>query len=91
MLLSIAVVVMIALQALSLWAYPSGLPASREQFLLIATTVNFVLVLIAFLFKPANAFGLKFGWTFGSFIALVAAIVAVLPLGRPALAARRGK
>jgi hypothetical protein len=91
MLISIALVAMVALQALGLWTYPGNAPASRDQVLLIATTINFVLVLIAFLFKPANAFGLKFGWTFGSFIAIAAAVIAVLPLGRPALAARRGK
>jgi hypothetical protein len=53
--------------------------------------INLVLVLLAFLFKPAGFGVVSVGWSFGAFIGLIAAIVAVVPLARPALAARKAK
>ena len=65
---------------------PFKLPLAHEPLLLIATLVNLVLVLIAFLDKPG---GPGVGWDFGAFLALVAAVVAAAPLGIPAIKARR--
>jgi hypothetical protein len=45
-----------------------------------------VLVILAFLFKPG---GSGVGWRWGAFVGLVAAIVAVVPLGMPYVQARR--
>jgi len=49
---------------------------SKEQLLTIMTAVNLVLVVLAFLLKPSG-----FGWTYGAFLALAAAIAAFLPFG----------
>jgi hypothetical protein len=95
LILSIAIVGLLVAQALSLWKLPDSSPVARDQLLLIATGVNFVLVLLAFIFKPggggAYGFHYNWGWSFGSFIGLIAAIVAVVPMARPAIEARRGK
>jgi hypothetical protein len=77
-------------RALGVWEFPSTAPVSEEQALLIATAVNLVLVVLAFLLKPGGV-GSGVGWSFGAFIGLVAAIVALVPLARPALAARKSK
>jgi hypothetical protein len=58
---------------------PARLPLSHEQLLLGATGLNFLLVVLAFLLKPGGA---PVGWSFGAFVALIAAIVAVAPLVR---------
>jgi hypothetical protein len=69
---------------------PFELPMAHEQLLLIATGVNFVITLIAWVFKPASGFGaVKVGWAWGSFVGLIAAVVAVAPLAIPAIKARR--
>jgi hypothetical protein len=57
---------------------------SKEQLLTIMTAVNLVLVLLAFLLKPSG-----FGWTYGAFLALAAAIVAFLPFGVPLVQEQR--
>ncbi len=88
LILCIAIVAFVIVEALGLWKLPSTSPAGREQLLLIATTINFVLVLIAFLFKPG---GHGVGWDWGAFVALVASIVAVFPLAAPVIQARRNK
>jgi hypothetical protein len=58
---------------------PARLPLSHEQLLLGATGLNLLLVVLAFLLKPGGA---PVGWSFGAFVALIAAIVAVGPLVR---------
>jgi hypothetical protein len=58
-----------------------------EQFLLIATGLNLVFVLLGFLLKPGGYGG--WGWSFGAIVALAAAVVAFLPLGRPFIQAQR--
>jgi hypothetical protein len=63
---------------------PARMPLTHEQRLLIAVGLNAVLVLLAFLVKPAET-----GWRFGAFTGLLAALVAVAPLIAPALRARR--
>jgi hypothetical protein len=57
---------------------------SKDQLLAILTGVNLVLVVLAFLLKPTG-----FGWSYGAFLALAAAIVAFLPFGVPVIRAQR--
>jgi hypothetical protein len=90
LLISIVVLAYFVLTATGLWALPASSPVSRDQALLIATAISFVLVLIGFLSKPGGV-GSGVGWSYGAFIGLIAAIVALVPLARPALAARRNK
>jgi hypothetical protein len=61
-------------------------PVGHELLILGITAVNAVLVILAFLFKPG---GSGVGWRWGAFVGLVAAIVAVVPLGMPYVQARR--
>ncbi len=68
---------------------PFKLPMSDEQLLLIATAVNAVLSILAFLFKPGGIGFSGIGWGFGAFVGLAAAIVAAAPLAVPAIKARR--
>jgi hypothetical protein len=88
LILSIVVIALLAVKALAIWAFPENSPVTEDQALLIATGINLVLVVIAFLLKPGGV-GSGVGWSFGAFIGLIAAIVAVVPLARPALAARK--
>jgi hypothetical protein len=57
---------------------------SKDQLLALIAGVNLALVVIAFLLKPAG-----FSWSWGVFVALVAGIVAFLPLGMPLIEAQR--
>ena len=57
---------------------------SKDQLLAVLTGINLVLVVLAFLLKPAG-----FSWSWGAFLALAAAIVAFLPFGVPLIQARR--
>ena len=57
---------------------------SKEQLLAVLTGVNLVLVLLAFLLKPSG-----FSWSYGAFLAVIAAIVAFLPFGVPLVQAQR--
>jgi hypothetical protein len=59
---------------------------SKEQLLALLTGINLALVVLAFLLKPAG-----FSWSWGAFLALIAAIVAFLPFGIPLVQARRGR
>ena len=68
---------------------PFKLPIAGEQFLLVASVANLVLTVLAFLDKPGGIGFSGIGWGFGAFIGLIAAIVAALPLGMPAIRARR--
>jgi hypothetical protein len=68
---------------------PFKLPMAGDQLLLIATVVNLVLVVLAFVDKPGGIGFSGIGWGFGAFVGLIAAVVAALPLGMPALRARR--
>jgi hypothetical protein len=74
---------------------PFRLPVGHEQAMLVATAAIFVLTVLSFVFKPAgasNAFAsVNWGWSFGAFIGLAAAVVAVLPLGLPFLRSRTGR
>jgi hypothetical protein len=68
---------------------PFKLPLPEEQLLLIATGINAVLVVIAFLLKPGGYGFSGVGWGWGAFVALIAAIVAAFPTAAPAIKARR--
>src|SRR5580700_9477587 len=57
---------------------------SKEQLLAVLTGVNLVLVVLAFLLKPAG-----FSWSWGALVALAAAIVAFVPFGVPLIQAQR--
>ena len=67
---------------------PFRLPVGPEQALLAVTSLNLLLALISFVFKPATVPGISVGWGIGAFIGLIAAIVAVAPLGLPFLHSR---
>ena len=57
---------------------------SKDQLLVLLTGVNAALVVLGFLLKPSG-----FSWSWGAFLALIAAIVAFLPFGIPLLRAQR--
>ncbi|HUO49525.1 MAG TPA: hypothetical protein VMU09_11890 [Acidimicrobiales bacterium] len=87
--ISLAIIVYLIARAM-MEKLPFELPLAHEQVLLIATGVNLLITLIAWIFKPASGFGaVKVSWAWGSFVALIAAIVAVVPLAIPAIKARR--
>jgi len=66
------------------------LPLPYPQLLMIATSVNLVLVVLAFVIVPGGVFhGVGFGWSFGSFVGLAAAVVAWVPVGLPFLRGQR--
>jgi hypothetical protein len=88
LILCIGIMALIAAEVLGLWKLPTTSPLAREQILLIATAINFVLVLLGFLLKPG---GSGVGWSWGAFVGLIAAVVAVFPLGWPIIQARRAK
>ena len=75
---------------LVMWAgfeeLPVRLPLSHQQRLLVASGLNTVLVLLAFLTKPDGT-----GWRFGAFVGLLAALIAMAPLVIRAVQARRGR
>jgi hypothetical protein len=69
------------------------LPISQDvphvTVMMIATIVNAVLVLIAFIDKPGGlGTGSGVGWGFGAIVGLIAAIVAAAPYAVPQLRAR---
>ena len=70
---------------------PFRLPFDHERLLLAATAVVFVLTVISFVFKPSGDGIVSIGGGFGAFIGLIAAIVAVAPLGLPFLRSRAGR
>jgi hypothetical protein len=88
LILSLFIIGFVLAETLGLWKLPEGSGIAREQVLLGATIVNLILVLIAFLDKPG---GSGVGWDWGAFVGLVAAVVAVFPLGWPLIQARRNK
>ena len=57
---------------------------SKDQLLALLTGVNLALVVLGFVLKPAG-----FSWSWGAYLALIAAIVAFLPFGIPLIQAQR--
>jgi len=91
LILTLGILGLLVAEALGLWKLPSTIQLSRDQILLIATVINLILVVIAFVFKPSGLGVVKVGWSWGAFVALIAAVVAAFPLGWPVIQARRGK
>jgi hypothetical protein len=85
LILCIAIIVYLALRAG--WdEIPIGTKIPHVTVMMVATIVNFVLTLIAFIEKPGGAgFGTGIGWDFGAFLGLIASIVAVAPYVVPQL------
>ena len=88
LLLCLAILVYLVARA-GFGEMPIKLPMAEEQMLLIATSVNAVLTILAFVFKPGGIGFSGIGWGFGALVGLVAAIVAAAPLAVPAIKARR--
>jgi hypothetical protein len=86
-ILALAIVVFLVFEA-GFETLPFNLPASPSALLLALTGINLILVLIAFLLKPAAGPGLSVGWSFGAFVGLICAIAAVVPLALPVIRAR---
>jgi hypothetical protein len=62
-------------------------PFPHDVLIMVVTAANAVLVILAFALKPNSLLG----WRWGAFVGLIAAIVALAPLGIPYVQARRGK
>jgi hypothetical protein len=90
LVISLAIIGMLGAPALGVWQMPASSSVSKDQLLLAGTGVNIVLVLLAFIFKPGGI-GSGVGWSFGAFLGLAAAVVAVAPLAQPVIRARRGR
>jgi len=88
-IISLAIVAFLVLMA-GFQVLPFKLPLPSERLLLGATGVNLVLVFLAFILVPGNGGDseVSIGWTWGAFVALLAAIVALgalTPIGRQKL------
>jgi hypothetical protein len=59
---------------------PVKLPVAHAPLLLVATGLQLLIVLIAFLFKPTGL-----SWEIGAYLALLAAVAACAPIAVPAL------
>ncbi len=88
-LISLAILVYLVSRA-GFSEMPFKMPISGDQLLLVGSAINLVLVVIAFVDKPGGVGFSGIGWGWGAFVGLVAAVVAAVPLGVPALRARRG-
>lgn len=65
---------------------------NHELLLAAASGINVLVVLIAVIFKPPGVTPMvKVSWSFGAFVGLIAAIVAVAPLVRSTLQARQSR
>ncbi len=84
LIICIVIVVYLALRAG--W---DKLPIRQEiphlTVMMVATIVNLVLTFIGFIFKPSGLGIVSVGWSFGAFLALIAAIVAAAPYSIPPL------
>jgi hypothetical protein len=90
LILALAILAFLVLRA-GFDVLPFRLPAAPEQALLVATGINLLLALISFVFKPAGNAIVSVGWGIGAFIGVIAAIVAVAPLGVPFVRSRTGR
>ncbi len=70
---------------------PFAVPIGHELLLLAATAVNLLLVFLAFILKPGGYSFSGVGWSWGAFVALIAAVAAVAPLGFPMIQARKSR
>ena len=81
---SIVLVLYVLITAFGLGDLAAQGRMSKDQLLALITGVNLALVVLGFLLKPAG-----FSWSWGAFLALVAAIVAFVPFGIPLIQAQR--
>lgn len=88
LLLCLAIIVYYVAKA-GLSESPIKLPMPEERLLLIVTGVNAVLTIFAFVLKPGGIAFNGVGWGWGSFVGLIAALVAAAPTAVPAFKARR--
>lgn len=65
--------------------FPVSLPIAHAPLLLIGTGLQFLLVLIGFLDKPA-----ELDWEFGAYLCLIASLIATAPLVVPAVRSWQG-
>jgi hypothetical protein len=84
LIICIAIIVYLVLR--SGW---DRLPVDQEvphvTVMTAATVANLVLVFLVFIFKPSGLGIVSVGWSFGAFVALIAALVAAAPFSIPAL------
>jgi hypothetical protein len=64
---------------------PVRLPVAHQPLLLAATSLQLLIVLIAFLVKPAFT-----GWQFGAYLGLIAALTACAAAAVPAIGSMQG-
>ena len=84
LIICIAIIVYLVLR--SGWErLPINQDIPHVTVMMAATIVNLVLTFIAFIFKPSGLGIVSVGWSFGAFLALIAAIVAAAPYSIPAL------
>jgi hypothetical protein len=93
LILCIAIVVYLVVKAAWDEVPISGFRVPHLTLMMVATIVNFVLVLIAFIDKPSAGVSVGFvsvsiGWGFGAILGLLAAIVAGAPYVVPQLRAK---
>jgi hypothetical protein len=89
----VALVLIAYLAARAAWdRLPFSMPVAHAPLLIVGTSLQLLLVLIAFIDIPYGSSGV--GWSWGAFIALIAAVVAAWPVVVPAvrsyLASRKG-
>jgi hypothetical protein len=88
----LALVLIVYLGARAAWdRLPFNLPVAHELLLVGATAVQLLLIVIGFFAKPPTngVQGLSIGWSFGAFLAVIAALVAVVPAVRSYLSSRK--
>jgi hypothetical protein len=79
LIIAVAIVVYLVLRAG--WdKMPMRLPAAHAPLLLIASGLQLIIVVIAFLLKPDGL-----SWDFGAYLAFLAAVVACAPIAVPAM------
>jgi hypothetical protein len=88
-LVSLAILVYLVARA-GFSEMPFKMPISGDQLLLFGSAINVILVVIAFIDKPGGVGFSGIGWGWGAFVGLIAAVIAAVPLGVPALRARKG-
>jgi hypothetical protein len=85
LVLFLSIAILLYLGARAGWdRLPITVSIAHSPVMLVASLVNFALVLIGFLFKPSG-----FGWSVGAWLGLIASVVAVAPIAIPAIQARR--
>jgi hypothetical protein len=84
----VALALLAYLTATAAWdRLPFSLPVPHERLLVVATALQFLLVLIGFIAVPSTggAQGVSVSWDFGAFLALIASIAAAAPVLYPAV------